>query len=417
MTMDLFSRLYEGDDEREDQPERPHVYSVGEITREIKVLLEDGFPQVTVEGEISNLTRHSSGHRYFTLKDDHAQIRCVMWKSDAERVAFTMEQGSKVVVKARLAVYEKGGSYQLVVSYVQPKGMGELQMAFEQLKRKLFQLGFFDETRKKPIPLYPERVGVITSPTGAAIRDIVSVLRRRMPHIQIVLYPARVQGRGAAEEIAGAVRDFSRYGKADVLIVGRGGGSLEDLWAFNEEIVARALFECTIPVISAVGHEIDFTIADFVADRRAPTPSAAAEMVAAHRDELLDKLHAARSTLVRVLSRFIQDRRQLLVQVVREYGFRHPENRVVQFRLDTDQLAVRLTHALRQRARMEARLVEQLQKRLESLNPRHTMARGYAIVRQNGNALSRCADVTVNQEATLEWIDGAATVHVKSVQT
>lgn len=415
MTMDLFSRLYEGDEKQEVEADRPHVYSVAEITREIKILLEDGFPQVTVEGEISNLTRHSSGHRYFTLKDDHAQIRCVMWRSDAERVAVTMEQGSKVVVKARLAVYEKAGSYQLVVTDVQPKGVGELQLAFERLKRKLFEQGFFDEARKKPIPLYPERVGVVTSPTGAAIRDMVSVLRRRMPHIQIVLYPVRVQGRGAAEEIADAIRDFSQYGNADVLIVGRGGGSLEDLWAFNEEIVARALFECTIPVISAVGHEIDFTIADFVADRRAPTPSAAAEMVASHRDELLDKLNTTRHHLIRFLHRFIQDRRQTLHQVVREYGFRHPENRVVQFRLDVDQLGVRLTRALRQRVQMESRLVEQLQKRLQSLNPQHTMARGYAIVRQHGAALSRRAEVTVNEEATLEWIDGTASVHVQSI--
>jgi len=295
--------------------------------------------------------------------------------------------------------------------------VGELQLAFEQLKRKLVDEGLFEERWKRPIPPYPDRVGIVTSPTGAAIRDIISVLRRRMPHIQVVLYPVRVQGEGASAEIAQAIRDFDKYGGVDVLIIGRGGGSLEDLWAFNEEIVARALFDCQIPVISAVGHEIDFTISDFVADRRAPTPSAAAEIVAAHRDELLDRMRAARLTLTRFLRRAIEDRRQVIRQMVREYGFRHPENRVIQFRLDVDQLGVRLTHALRYRSQMDARLVHQLQKRLESLNPKHTMARGYAVVRQDGKAISRAAETKPHQDAIIEWIDGNAVVRVNSVQS
>ncbi len=417
MTMDLFSRLFEGDEVRESEVPPPHVFSVAEITREIKILLEEGFAQISVQGEISNVTRHSSGHLYFTLKDDRAQIRCVMWRTDAEKMVFRPEQGSKVITRARVTVYEKNGSYQLVVTDIQPLGVGELQLAFERLKQKLHQEGLFDESVKQPLPAYPDRVGVITSRTGAAIRDIVSVLRRRMPHIQIVLYPVRVQGQGAAEQIAQAIRDFDRYGRVDVLIIGRGGGSLEDLWAFNDEIVARAVFDCRIPVISAVGHEIDFTISDFVADRRAPTPSAAAEMVAGQRGELLDRLSAARLTLTQLLRRAIDNRRQSVRQIIREYGFRHPENRVIQFRLDVDQWSVRMTHAVGVRTKMESRLVDQLQKRLESLNPKRTMARGYAVVRQNGKARSRAAEIRHNQDAIIEWIDGNATVRVDSVQS
>jgi len=259
------------------------IYTVSELTREIKQVLETGFPCLWVEGEISNFKRHSSGHLYFTLKDENSQIRCAMWRYRANDLIFRPEDGMKVLVQGNLQVYEPGGYYQIIVQQVQPAGVGELQLAFEQLKKKLYAEGLFDEAHKKPIPIFPERIGVITSPTGAAIRDIISVITRRFPIAQIILAPVRVQGPGAKEEIVQAIQDFNEFGEVDVLIVGRGGGSLEDLWAFNEEVVARAIFTSKIPIISAVGHEIDFSISDFVADRRAPTPSAAAEMAVPDR--------------------------------------------------------------------------------------------------------------------------------------
>ncbi|MFQ5772424.1 MAG: exodeoxyribonuclease VII large subunit, partial [bacterium] len=261
-------------------------YSVSELTRQIKFLLESSFPEIWVQGEISNFTHHSSGHMYFSLKDENAQISCVMWRSRNQHLFFTPQDGMKVILDARITVYEKRGAYQLDVLQMQPAGVGELQLAFEQLKNRLREEGLFSEEFKKPIPLYPERIGIVTSPTGAAVQDLISVLQRRFPGIEIIINAARVQGEGAATEIARAIDDFNDYGKVDVLIVGRGGGSLEDLWAFNEEVVARAVFRSKIPIISAVGHEVDFTICDFVADLRAPTPSAAAELAVRHRDEL-----------------------------------------------------------------------------------------------------------------------------------
>ncbi len=250
-----------------------HIYTVSSLTHEIKMLLETSFPRLWVEGEISNYKAHSSGHIYFTLKDENAQIRCAMWRFKAGELLFRLEDGLKVIVEADIQVYEKSGNYQLIVQQLQPAGIGALQLAFEQLKQRLRAEGLFDEAHKKPLPTFPERVGVITSPTGAAIRDIISVVHRRFPAVQLILYPVRVQGEGAAEEIVHAIKDFNEFKEVDVLIVGRGGGSLEDLWAFNEEKVARAIYASRIPVVSAVGHEVDFSISDFVADRRAATPT------------------------------------------------------------------------------------------------------------------------------------------------
>ncbi len=255
------------------------VLSVSDITRQIKNSLELRFPRVWIQGEISNFKRHTSGHLYFTLKDEGAQISATMWRSRAGTLLFGPEDGMKVIARGGITVYPPRGSYQIDVDQLTPLGVGELQIAFERLKQKLVAEGLFDEGRKRPLPELPSRIGIITSETGAALHDIRTVLNRRFPAIEVLLIPVRVQGPGAAEEIASAVKDMNRYGKIDVMIVGRGGGSLEDLWAFNEEIVARAIYASEIPVVSAVGHEIDFTIADFVADLRAPTPSAAAEMV------------------------------------------------------------------------------------------------------------------------------------------
>ena len=266
-----------------------YIYTVSQLTSSIKIVLEDSFRNLWVEGEISNF-KAVAGHFYFTLKDDKSELKCVFFKSSNEKIKFEMKDGMQVLCCGKISIYEQRGVYQLYVAKIEPKGVGELQLAFEQLKEKLFKEGLFDEAHKKPIPLLPERIGIVTSITGAAIRDILHVLNKRFSNVEIIINPVKVQGDGAKEEIASAIEEFNTLGNVDVMIVGRGGGSLEDLWAFNEEIVARAIYNSKIPVISAVGHEIDWTISDFAADMRAPTPSVAAEIVIAKKSELADRL-------------------------------------------------------------------------------------------------------------------------------
>src|SRR5512136_2779310 len=263
------------------------ILTVSRLTALIRSTLEENFEHVWVEGEVSNLSTPSSGHLYFTLKDAGAQLRCVMFKGAVRNLRFRLKDGMGLILRGRITVYEQRGDYQLIAEYAEPLGIGALQLAFEQLKERLVREGLFDESRKKPLPVLPQRIGVVTSPTGAAIHDILTVVNRRFANVQILIVPVRVQGDGAAAEIAAAIDDVNRYGAVDVMIVGRGGGSLEDLWAFNEEAVARAIARSRIPVISAVGHETDYTIADFAADLRAPTPSAAAELAVKDRDELV----------------------------------------------------------------------------------------------------------------------------------
>ena len=266
------------------------VYTVSELTRAIKFVLEEDFPEVWVEGEISNFRVPNSGHAYFTLKDKDSQLKVVLFKLNKRLLKFEPEDGLHVIVRGRISVYEPRGEYQLIADYMEPKGIGALQLAFEQLKEKLFKEGLFDEAHKIPIPQFPQKIAIITSPTGAAIRDILRIIDRRFSNVHIIIYPVKVQGEGASVEIAQAIRELNALPEIDVMIVGRGGGSIEDLWAFNEEVVARAIYDSKIPVISAVGHEIDYTIADFVADLRAPTPSAAAELVVRDRKEVVQNI-------------------------------------------------------------------------------------------------------------------------------
>jgi len=280
----------------------PKIYTVSDLTSEVRAVLEDSFSGIWVEGELSNFRHPSSGHMYFTLKDQESQIRVVMFRVANRQLRFQPRDGLAMLVYGALSVYEPRGEYQIVVEYMEPKGLGALQLAFEQLKERLQAEGLFDDSRKRPIPMLPGRIGVITSPTGAAIRDILQVLRRRFAGVDVLIHPVTVQGEQAAPEIVDAIRELNRRGGLDVLIVARGGGSIEDLWAFNEEVVARAIADSKIPVISAVGHEVDYTIADFVADLRAPTPSAAAELVVSKKDELaqrLDDLQARMAGAVR----------------------------------------------------------------------------------------------------------------------
>ena len=285
------------------------LYTVSALTALLRLHIESAFPDVWVEGEVSNLRIPTSGHAYFTLKDAASQIRAVLFRSAGRALRFALQDGMHLVCRGRVTVYEPRGDYQVIVEYAEPKGVGALQLAFEQLKERLAAEGLFDQERKRPLPFLPRRIGVVTSPTGAAIKDIVQVARKRFPAIEIVLNPVAVQGDSAAGEIARAIEELNELGGFDVLIVGRGGGSLEDLWPFNEEIVARAIAASRIPVVSAVGHEIDYTIADFAADVRAPTPSAAAELVVRSRQDLLGQVTAIRERMRHAMRADLRARR------------------------------------------------------------------------------------------------------------
>jgi len=325
------------------------VYTVSELTQEIKSLFEKQFPDVWVTGEVSNFRAASSGNLYFTLKDASAQLRAVCFRNLARYLKFKPQDGISVIARGRLNVYEARGEYQLYVEYLEPAGLGALQLAFEQLKQKLAAEGLFDPARKKPLPMLPRAVGVVTSPTGAVIRDIVRILRRRFPNLSIVLYPVKVQGEGAAEEIAAGIEYFNRHPLADVLIVARGGGSIEDLWAFNEETVARAIAASKLPVISAVGHETDFTIADFVADLRAPTPSAAAELVVRPRQDLEAELDYRARRMAQILRLKLSEARQRLTELRMHRAFQTLAERLRERAQQVDDYVVALERALRAR--------------------------------------------------------------------
>jgi exodeoxyribonuclease VII large subunit len=291
------------------------IYSVAELSLEIRNLLERQFPDVWVTGEVSNLRAAGSGHLYFTLKDETAQLRAVCFRNQARYLKFKPQDGLAVIARGRLSVYEARGEYQLYVEFLEPAGMGALQLAFEQLKQKLAAEGLFEPGRKKPLPMLPRVIGIVTSPTGAVIRDILRILHRRFRNIDALIYPVKVQGEGAAQEIAQGIQYFNRKTRVDVLIVARGGGSLEDLWPFNEEVVARAIAASSIPVVSAVGHETDFTIADFVADLRAPTPSAAAEMVVRRKEDLVTEIRDRSRHTAQMVRLKISEARQALTEL------------------------------------------------------------------------------------------------------
>lgn len=356
------------------------VYRIAEITREIKVLLEGRFPGVWVEGEISNIRRPGSGHVYFTLKDGESQLQAVLYRGQAARIAFDLRDGLEVVAFGDISVYEKGGRYQITLSEIEPKGVGALQVAFEQLKERLRGEGLFDPARKRPIPLLPRRIGIVTSPSGAAIRDILSVIERRFANVSILVSPVRVQGETAAAEIAAAIEGLNRMGDVDVIIVTRGGGSLEDLWAFNEEQVARAIAGSGIPVISAVGHEIDFTIADFVADLRVPTPSAAAELVVAKKSELHERVKTLFSRIDSAARAAIADLRRRLIVCAQSRVLRAPENVVRQYQQLIDELDGRLGRSFRHRLELGRAGLAGLAGRLESLSPVSILSRGYSVL-------------------------------------
>jgi exodeoxyribonuclease VII large subunit len=392
--------------------ERLPILTVTRLAALLKEVVEENFAQVLVEGEISNFSVPASGHFYFSLKDDGAQLRVVMFRSQARLLVFRPENGMRVILSGRVSLYPQRGEVQLVAETIEPRGIGSLQVAYEQLKNKLAGEGLFAEARKRPLPTFPRTVGVVTSATGAAIHDIVNVLRRRGAGLRLLLRPVRVQGDGAAAEIAEAIIDHNRLGVADVLIVGRGGGSLEDLWAFNEEVVARAIHASAIPVISAVGHEVDTTIADFVADLRAPTPSAAAELVARSRLELEGHL----DHLAQRLAGQMQGRLELLAERVQGLTrrLRSPRQQLMLWRQRHADLARRLDRAMvRRQQEAEGRLAT-LAGQLDLLSPLRTLERGYAIVfaEKTGKAVLDAGTLAVGDQVQLRFSIGRATATV-----
>ncbi|PYI55049.1 exodeoxyribonuclease VII large subunit [Paenibacillus flagellatus] len=351
------------------------VMSVKDLTRYIKMKLEGDsvLQDVWVRGEISNFTHHSSGHMYFTLKDADSRIKSIMFASNNQRLAFIPRDGTKVIARGNISVFERDGQYQMYVTHMQPDGIGNLFLAFEQLKKKLGDEGLFAAERKRPIPKFPRAVGVITSPTGAAVRDVLTTLRRRHPSVPVLLYPVLVQGAQAAASIARAIEAMNRHGEVDVLIVGRGGGSLEELWAFNEEIVARSIYASTIPVISAVGHETDFTIADFVADLRAATPTAAAELAVPHHLELRQHIAHLSQRLVKGLSAQLTVKRERLNRLRRSPTLTQPRRQLLEPAQRLDRLRERLEYRLRQRLSASRESAMRLERKLAAHNPKQQL--------------------------------------------
>jgi len=438
---------------------RPRALSVSELNHQARHLLESSFMQVWVEGELSGFSRPSSGHWYFSLKDQKCQVRCAMFRGLNQRIRPLPKEGDQVRIRGKVTLYENRGDFQIIVEHMEPAGLGALQQAFEELKRKLQSEGLFEVGRKKPIPTLPTHIGVVTSPTGAAIHDILTVLARRCPAIPVTLYPTTVQGKPATAEIVRAIELAQAHGVADVLVIGRGGGSLEDLWCFNEEAVARAIAACAIPTVSAVGHETDVTIADFVADLRAPTPSAAAEKISPDQNDMLRQVNdcefrlanAARRALQRLntklehLSARLRDpRRELLEKAQRLDDLEMRLGKAIAQRMDRSQ--VRSTH-LTQRLAMQSprkqlansrealdrsclqlgkameRILAKLQDRLEHtagtlnvVSPLATLGRGYAIVRDDqGRIIRNAADLAAGDQISTRVANGTITAEVTSV--
>ncbi len=409
------------------KPEK--IYTVTEITQLVKRELESAFPQLWIEGEISNFHRHHSGHLYFTLKDETSQLRTVMFRSDAARVPFELKDGLQVGSRGRINVYE-------------PRGKGALQLAFEQLKEKLTKEGLFDPRHKKKLPLLPKKVGVVTSPRGAAIVDILRILERRFARLHIVIYPVKVQGAGAADEIVEGIEYLGRLSDIDVLIVGRGGGSIEDLWAFNEEKVARAIFVCPIPVISAVGHEIDFTIADFVADIRASTPSAAAEMVVEKEQSFLDWIENLEKRMIHHQKYYLQGETQKVLSLIHHRAFqnfklrlmnlhqridgletnawtvlRKSQQRIAENRAKVSLLYEKISSTLKRALQLRMSRWERLSVQLGNLSPLNILKKGYTLCWRDGGRtlVRRIEDIAQDEELTVSFFKGEFSCLVKDV--
>jgi len=396
--------------------ERP--CTVSEITRAVRETLEGTFPALWVLGELSDYKQHSSGHRYFTLKDETAQIRCVMWRS-VRLAGFLPEVGMQVMARGRVTVYERSGQYQLNVSQLLQAGVGQQQLALEELKRRLHAEGLFDSALKRPLPDYPRAIGVVTSRTGAAIRDILNVLRRRFPGVRVVLRPARVQGTGAAEDVAQGIADLNAFGEVDVLIVGRGGGAAEDLAAFNGEVVVRAVRASKIPVISAVGHEVDVTLADLAADVRSPTPSAAAELAVRDRAALRDRIADLVERGYEAVRRLLVENEDLLESYLDSYGLRRVEDTILQHMQRTDDLEKDLYAGMRQAFETRASAYGRLTGKLGTLSPLSVLSRGYSVAQRlvDGRVVVDAATLTEGERLRIRFARGEAAVTVNETKS
>lgn len=394
----------------------PKIFTVGQINRYIRNLLENDFilSSLLVKGEISNFKAHSSGHLYFTLKDASGALSCVMFRQDAAGLPFEPENGMQVVVYGHVSLYEKTGQYQLYAEFLEPLGIGALQVAFEQLKEKLAAEGLFDGDFKREIPKNPSCIAVITSPTGAAVRDILQIVKRRDPNVKVAIFPTLVQGEQAAADIVRSLKLVNEWGKADVIILGRGGGSMEDLWCFNDENVARAVFASEIPVISAVGHETDFTITDFVADMRAPTPSAAAELATMPLSERREAFHRLELRLERDVSALLTSCRRRLDLLKSRPVMERPLERIYRTMMDMEETQQRLDKEMTNRLMQRAERWQYLTNRLEAASPLAVMSRGYVMaVASSGKLLTSVKQVEVGDRVTLHLQDGKIETNIQ----
>lgn len=384
------------------------VHSVSDVNRYLKDLLagEPLLQGISVRGEISNFKQYPSGHCYFTLKDTNSALKCVMFRSRAQYLRFLPQNGMQVVAGGSIAVYERDGVYQLYVDSLIPEGTGDLALAFEQLKEKLAAEGLFDPARKQPLPAFPKKIGVVTSSAGAVLRDIYRVSKRRWPGIQLVLYPVQVQGEGAAEQITRGIDFFAEEYAVDVIIAGRGGGSMEDLWAFNEEPVVRAIAACPVPLISAVGHETDFTLADFAADVRAATPSQAAELAVPDRSEVMRQVENLTGQLTRQVQRELALRRQRLEGLLNSRVMREPQSMLAERRQRLDFLLAGLQRTAKAELQGKQHKLGLILNRLAAINPVAVMGRGYGIVTKQDKLVSSIQTVEIDDELQLTFTDG-----------
>ena len=396
---------------------QPKSKSVTEINEYVKWLIvgEMQLQDIYVVGELSNFKKHTTGHCYFSLKDEKSEIRAIMFSSNARRLNFNPENGMKVIVHARVSVYAQGGSYQLYVDSMQPDGIGSLYLAYEQLKEKLSKEGLFDEKYKRAIPRYPKRIGVITSPTGAAIRDIINVSKRRYPCVQLVVYPTLVQGPEAPYELTRAIEYFNLSNNVDTIIIGRGGGSIEDLWAFNDESLARAIFRSTIPVISGVGHEIDYTICDFVADIRAATPSAAAEIATPDIKDINNLLNGFNYRFSNAFLSMLASYKDRLDNLAKSKVFLKPETMLDVPKIRFSAIAEKLESSMKSLYISKKTQFAEINGKLSALNPMSVISRGYgAVFKENGSVIKSINDVTEGEKISIKISDGRLNATINS---
>lgn len=387
----------------------PITLTVSQLNAYLKSVIEfdDNLRDLYLKGEISNFTNHyRTGHLYMTLKDSDSAVKAVMFRSAAQKLKFMPEDSMGVIVRGRVSVYERDGQYQFYIEEMQPDGVGSLALAFEQLKAKLEKEGLFDPQFKKPVPQFPRKIGVVTSPTGAAIQDILKILNRRYPLAEVIFAPVQVQGESAANQIASAVYEFNRKNCVDVLIVGRGGGSIEDLWAFNEEVVARAIFSSKIPVISAVGHETDFTISDFVADLRAATPSAAAELATPDIQSLYSLIDVYNFKLNKLITTLIENKRNKLDFLKQSGALTSAEDFMDTYKLRLDSLIMRADDEINRQITDKLNALHQLTAKLDAINPAKVLSRGYALALKDGKSVSKISDVAENEKIEIVLTDG-----------